>query len=114
MQTPSPRRFLTTQLGPPLVWAVHLVVCYATVSLDCAYGTEVAGWTIAIATVAALGLLGYIALTAWGDWRRARQSQGGMSLTSFLALHSLLLCGLSALTLAWVALPAMLLPACAT
>ena len=99
----------------PGIWLAHFTLVYVLLSLVCA--TETAALTlsgfgivplgVALATVAAVGL---IAAAAWSDLRRLGALQDGPD--AFVPRASLLLCGLSALAVVWVAYPAFVLPAC--
>lgn len=84
----------------PALWLAHFTVLYVIASLACE--RLVAG--AAIATVAALAAFLVIGIA---DYRRWRESEGFVSLTSALV------CALSALAALWVAYPAFVLPPCA-
>lgn len=99
----------------PLVWSAHFVICYALVSLDCALS---GGWSpaaIICVTVIALLMLAWSGWSNFRHWRLASLAEGTeRPMQAFYALNSFLLCALSALALAWVAMPVLVLPPCAS
>lgn len=109
---------LASMVAGPVIWSVHFVVCYVLVSLACSLGWStpgVAGMNfaelgIALVTLAALGLLGY---TGAINMRKYRDAGADNDVSRFVALNSLLLCGLSMVAMVWVAFPALVLPTCA-
>lgn len=111
---------LITLVGAPIIWMAHFLACYVVVALVCALqltdsrilGMDPAQLGITIATGMALLLMGGIALVQFRKWRYP--SGPDPELTRFFAANTLLLCGLSALALAWVAFPSMVLPTCAS
>lgn len=122
MQNLLNRNSLLSLVAAPIVWAAHFLLSYVIVSLACAAGlTEswVAGITAIQASIGALTLVA-IALLVWSGivnhdkWRRApRSASAGDDMSRFFALASVLLCGLSAVAVIWVAFPAFILPSCA-
>jgi hypothetical protein len=109
---------LITLVGAPVIWMAHFVICYIVVSLVCALqltetrivGMNPAQFGVAVATLLALLLMGGMAVVQFRKWRDP--SGPDPELTRFFAANTLLLCGLSALALVWVAFPSVLLPAC--
>lgn len=116
------RDHLASMVAAPIIWSVHFVVCYVLVSLACMLGWSEArllGTTpalagIALASLAALVLLGYTAALNIEKYRRAPKDESGANdISGFIALNSVLLCALSTVALVWVAFPALMLPGCA-
>lgn len=105
----------------PLIWAAHFVICYVLVSLSCmlgwgrmALGLNPAEIGIALVTLAALALLAFIATMSYERYRYFQaDSSPGEDIGCFIALNSVLLCGISTVALIWVAFPALMLPVCA-
>ena len=100
----------------PSVWLAHFTSAYVLVSLVCsagAAGRELFGFAlvplaVGVSTIAACTLFlvqGYI------DYRRWRALEEGAR--GFTSIVSVLLCGLSAVGVLWVAFPAFVLPPCA-
>jgi hypothetical protein len=122
MQNPLKQNSLLGMVGAPVVWIVHFALCYIAVSLICdgGYtgdwlgGISLAGAIVGVLTVAAFALLVYIAVVnyrIWADPPLPEMTSDGM--VRFIALCSVMLCGLSIVALLWVAFPAYVLPACA-
>jgi hypothetical protein len=112
MKNPLTRNHLLSLVGAPAIWAAHFLISYLLVSFACAFGFNGAHVGLGIATLLALALLGYAGLLNFRKWQRSR-SDGKQALSAFFALTAMMLCGLSALSLVWVAFPAVLLPTCA-
>ncbi len=111
-------------IASPIVWALHFLFCYVAVAIYCEKAGREANLgdmriAVAIATVIALGLIGWSSHTLW----RVR----GRSLTDndfefehntpeerhrFLSHVALMLCVLSAVAVLFVALPAFYLATC--
>lgn len=100
----------------PGVWLAHFTFAYVMVSLVCSAGAaqrEILGialvpLTVGIATIAACALF---VVQGCIDYRRWRAHEAGTQ--AFISAVSVLLCGLSALGVLWVAFPAFVLPPCA-
>lgn len=93
----------------PAAFMAHFLAVYALVSLACPAGLESAVRPgIAIATAAALAFYTGFARASW----HRRQAPGGTP--AFLGSVNMLLCGLSAVGTAWVAVPAFLVAPCAS
>lgn len=106
----------------PAIWCVHLVVCYAAAAIWCAKSGRDASleeirWLIVGVTVAALGGIAAI------GWRGHRRHRVGVDPRThahdtpedrhrFLGLATILLSGLAALGVVFVALPAVFLETC--
>ena len=116
------RNSLLSLVSAPVIWAIHFLLSYIIVSLACRdgeTGTWAAGLTSVEASVGALtlvavALLVYIGIVNYEKWQRARQTGlPGDDMSGFFALSSVLLCGLSAVAVIWVAFPAFMLAPCA-
>lgn len=103
-------------LVAPSVWLAHFTFSYVVVSLVCsaeAAGRELLGFAlvplaVGAATIAACALFvvqGYIDYSRW----RTLEDRTRV----FTSVVSVMLCGLSALGVLWVAFPAFVLPPCA-
>jgi hypothetical protein len=94
--------------------ASEALIYYLLVSFACLFGFGGARTGITLTTLAALALIGVAAWSNWRKWSEARHlSTPDAGLHAFFSLNALLLCGMSALALCWVAFPAALLPVCA-
>lgn len=114
MRNPFTRNHLLSLISAPLIWAAHFLLCYVLVSLACALGLPGVRTGIAIVTAVALALIGFAAWTNLRKWVQARHTPTpDAPLAAFFALNALLLCGMSALALVWVAAPSAMLPLCA-
>jgi 4-hydroxybenzoate polyprenyltransferase len=107
---------LPSLAGAPLLWLAHFVAVYGLSSLLCAAGQRLplapgvaTPWATALLTLGAL-LLAAAGLLRNGRRLRQRSSSGESEF--FLAQANLLLYGLAAVGILWVALPGLLLPAC--
>ena len=68
----SPVQVFISFLAPPVLWALHLMLSYFLVALDCTTAWNGGGAAIAIATVLfAAATLGS-GLVAWRAWKRIR------------------------------------------
>lgn len=107
------RRAMVLMLAPPTLWALHFLACYAIVSLACAHGAgqDTVRTGIALASVAGLAPIGLIAWRSLRQWQAVR-NQHEQDAAPFFAVVTLMLCAMSAVALAWVALPGFLLPPC--
>ena len=121
MQNLLNRNSLLNLISAPVIWAIHFLLSYVIVSLACAgadSGTWIAGITalqagIGALTLAAVALLVYIGIVNYDKWRRAPATPvAGDDMSRFLALASMLLCGLSAIAVIWVAFPVFMLSPC--
>lgn len=119
MDWPTLKRLLTL-VGAPLIWMLHFVVCYAIVSLVCAsqlartrvIGLNAAELGVALATLVAGTLIVGLAVAKWRRWRNPPGPDPDVS--RFFAIATLLLCGISLLSMLWVAFPTSVLPTCAS
>jgi hypothetical protein len=113
---PFKQDHLVAMIAAPIVWAVHFLLVYILVSLACGFGwndgrligLDPAEFGIAVATLAALALIAYIAVLNLRKYRRALAAPT----SRFIALTALLLGVLSAVAVVWVALPTFMLPTC--
>jgi hypothetical protein len=114
---------LWTLLIPPIVWGGHFLFCYVAGAVACAKAQtllpDLAGFRIAVlvATLLALGLIALGGVQAWRHWGLSdgdpphdRPSDGDRN--GFLGLATLLLSALSAVGVAMVAMPALLIGDC--
>jgi heme/copper-type cytochrome/quinol oxidase subunit 2 len=123
MQNFLNRNSLLSLISAPVIWGLHFLAAYLTVSLACAaaytqpllWGVDIVGWGVALLTLIALALLLYIAVINHAKWRRSADREApGTEINRFFSLCSVLLCVLSAVAVIWVAFPAFILPSCAT
>ncbi|EHM02737.1 hypothetical protein HMPREF9946_00811 [Acetobacteraceae bacterium AT-5844] len=124
---------LWTLLMPPAVWALHFLFCYVAAAVTCAKfasvnlnrpGTgqilaslEPLRLTIAVATIIALILIGISARQAWRHWGFGIEDPPHDQPTDedrqrFLGYATLLLSGLSFVSVIFIALPAFLIQDC--
>jgi hypothetical protein len=123
---------LWTLLMPPTAWAVHFLFCYAAAAIACAkFGInlnrpggvesfnslETLRLTIGTGTVVALVLIGISAWQAWRHWDAGIETPPHDAATDqdrqrFLGYATLLLSGLSFVSVLFVALPAFLIQDC--
>lgn len=122
MQNLVNRNSLLSLLSAPVIWGMHFLAVYLTVSLTCAaahtqpllLGLDIVDWGVTLLTLIALALLLYIAVINHAKWRRAADREApGAEINRFFSLCSVLLCILSAVAVIWVAFPAYFLPPCA-
>ena len=100
----------------PGVWLAHFTFAYVMVSLVCAAGAaerEILGiavvpLAVGAATVAACALFLVQGVIDYRRWRSLDDRT-----RAFTSIVSVLLCGLSALGVLWVAFPVFVLPPCA-
>ncbi|MCL4766021.1 MAG: hypothetical protein KJZ80_07310 [Hyphomicrobiaceae bacterium] len=107
--------------GGLLIWGAHFMIVYSANALACTRG--LAGVTILgaglvplfvlAATAAALGAAGYLLVTtlSWRGALRGERSQNGSA--AFLRIATLTITLLSAIAIAWTALPAAIVQPCA-
>ncbi|QBQ55719.1 hypothetical protein [Nitrosococcus wardiae] len=123
MRNPLKSDHLLSMVSAAIIWIIHFLLSYGIVSLACAYGyarSRLLGLNsvmlgIGFTTVVALILLIYTAAINYRKWRHELNlSASDISPSPFIALNSMLLCGLSIIAVLWVALPSLMLPPCAT
>lgn len=101
--------------GGLLVWAAHFGFVYGYVALICArgledrtaFGVDIALLGVALGTIAALALAGAIALVG----RRGLGDDGPAA--RFVSVTAVATSLLGAVAIAWNAMPAFIVPACA-
>lgn len=113
MQNPLTRNRLLSLVSGPIIWTIHFLACYLIVSFACTFKLGGANTGIAAVTAMTLGLLAYTMLANYRKWRMAHRSSAG-DISAFFALNTMLLCGLFAVALVWVAFPSTVLPTCAS
>ena len=108
----------------PLVWAVHLLLSYAATAVFCAKleapqeAIEALRWGIAGATLLALGVIGWLGLRSWRQWRHGNEDiwddpEGSSEdRHQFLGHAALLLAVISFIGVVYTALPAFLSASC--
>ena len=106
----------------PTIWAGHFLVSYVVAAVWCAKFPETEIWVprlvIGVATLLALagiGLLSLRVLSQWGfTWAEEprHDEDTAKSRHAFLSRATFLLCGLSAVSTVYVAMPALFLATC--
>lgn len=120
-QTPAAWQTLWPFLSGPSIWAVHFLVCYVTAAVFCAklgsaadfaiIRTVVAGATaIALAGVAVAGIQAYRQWSIERDFVHDEPTE--VDRRQLLGQAGMLLSGLSALAVIYVALPALFIGGC--
>lgn len=108
-------------IAGPTVWALHFLLCYVVAAIYCAKASNNSLTSvrivIAIFTVVALSLIVQAGVHAFRQWgfESANPPHDQNTLDDrrrFLGLATLILCGLSFVAVAYVALPALLISAC--
>ena len=120
---PEKRESLWILTISPTLWAVHLLACYVTAAVWCAKAVGREGaldgvrWAVAVYTAAALaGIL----VTAWKGYLRHRHGTAAVphdfdspaDRHRFLGFATLLLSGLSAVAVLYVALAVVFIGSC--
>lgn len=114
MRNPFTRNHLLSLVSAPIIWAAHFLGCYVLVSIACTLGLAGARTGLALLTVLALALIAHAGWSNYRKWSRARHAAtADAPLDTFFALNAMMLCAMSALALAWVAFPSLMLPVCA-
>jgi hypothetical protein len=110
-------------IAGPIIWSVYFLVAYVAAAIFCAKSGAAAD-TGALRLVllglglAALGAIGFVGIDALRRWRAGKEAapphddDTPMSRHQFLALATLLLCGLSFVATIYVALPAVVFGSC--
>lgn len=110
-------------IAGPTVWSAYFLVVYVGAAIFCAKAGAAADFqTLRFAVLglglAALAIIGYAGADAWRRWRRGEEDlpphddDTEMSRHQFLALATLLLCGVSFVATIFVALPAIFFASC--
>jgi hypothetical protein len=116
------RNHLVSLVSAPIIWSLHFVVCYTSVSLICLYGwygrtflgMSLAQWSVGVATALALALIGFTALINYRKWQHSSRDDPQGRMSAFFAATSTSLCALSVVAVVFVAFPTWLLPSCAS
>ena len=120
----DPRRdSLWGLIAGPTVWSAYFLLAYVGAAIFCAKGGDAAtfgGLRLAILGlgIVALGAIGFAGVDAWRRWQHGSESapphdaDTDMSRHQFLALATLLLCGVSFVATIFVALPALFFASC--
>jgi hypothetical protein len=106
----------------PTLWAGHFLASYLTAAVWCAKagrGADLLGVRVAVTALTA-GALAGILYTGWRGLRRHRLGRGRMphdldtpaDRTGFLGFATVLLSGVSAVAVLYVAMPALVFGAC--
>ncbi|MBO1076710.1 hypothetical protein [Roseomonas marmotae] len=124
---------LWTLLMPPTIWALHFLFCYVVAAIHCAKQgginlTEPSSGLsfaplgevrplVAVGTAVALGLIAISARQAWRHWGFGMDDPPHDAATPedrqhFLGYATLLLSGLSFISVVFIALPAFLIQDC--
>lgn len=116
------RRFaqVLVMLAGLIAWAVQFTVLYGVTSTLCArewadarlLGIGIVPAVVLLATLAALAVTAAVLLLAVGTRRRLKAEPADAT-DAFLNSATLLISGLSLVTIAWHGLPAFILPSCA-
>lgn len=110
-------------LGPPTVWALHFAAAYVWAAVACAKAVPndsvylAARWGIGALTVVALAMIAYAGYRAWQIWGFGRfdpphDADTETDRRRFLGFATLLLAGLSAVSVIFVGLPALFITEC--
>lgn len=114
-------RTLWPLLFGPTIWALHFLVCYVFAAVFCAKAGPSADFSnvrlvvvvttaLALAAIAFAGFLGY---RQWAIERDVRQDRPtDVDRRQLLGQAAILLCGLSAVAVVYVALPAVFIASC--
>ncbi len=117
------RDTLWTLILTPSVWAFHFLFCYVAAAYACAPNTYVfetipgVRISIAVATVLALAIIGWAGWRAQREWRlnggRFPHDEDSPQMRErFLEFSSLLLAGLSFVSVIFTAMPALFMVDC--
>lgn len=110
-------------IAGPAIWSAYFLLAYVGAAVFCAKGGAAATFgslrygLLALAVVA-LGAIGYAGVDAWRRWRHGSEASPPhdddteTSRRQFLALATLLLCGVSFVATVFVALPAVFFASC--
>lgn len=107
----------------PTIWAIHFLACYITAAVWCAKvggATGSLGWVPAAVVIYSVVALGGIALTGWVGWRRHDLGTATVphdfdtrsDRHRFLGFATVLLSGLSAVAVLYVAMVAAFFGSC--
>ena len=109
-------------ITPPTVWAIHFLFCYVYAAVRCAKGGRLeviddVRFAVAVATIIALLLVTASAYVAWAQSRvegdpPPHDESSDEDRLRFLAIATLLLCGLSVTAIVYTAIPAFIFLDC--
>jgi hypothetical protein len=106
-------RDLVDVLSGPLVWLFHFGTVYAAQSVLCTLGwSDAVPWVVLLATAVALAVLGWIVIAGVSRSDRLVPHPDGEN-EDFMAYLEYAIAFASAISVAWVGLSAIFLPACA-
>lgn len=120
---PESRASLWRLIAGPTVWVVHFLLSYVTAAIWCAKAASAAvplgGARIALAAYTAVALVA-IALLGWRGWRQHRWGRAELPHDAasagdrhrFLGFATLLLCGLSFVAVAYMAIAMSVIGTC--
>lgn len=120
-QVSDPWQTLWPFLIGPSIWAIHFLVCYVTAAVFCAKAGPAADFAVVqVAVAAATGaaligivIAGFMAFNQWRVERDIVQDQPTEAdRRQLLGQAGILLCGLSAVGVIYVALPAVFIRGC--
>jgi hypothetical protein len=120
---PEKSTYLLLLTAAPLVWMLHFLVCYATVSVWCARFSSVGGtlgsvpWWVAGFTAVAIGAIAAIAWGghqrhSWGAGKPPHDADTPEDRHRFLGFATLLLAGLSAVATIYSAIAVFSIQSC--
>lgn len=117
------RDTLWTLIAAPTIWALHFLLAYGIAAVQCAPNQAIfetitaTRWLIAGITVVALALIGLIFLRAYREWKghgagTVNDQDSDVAREGFLEFSTVLLAGLSFVSVIFVALPALFIVDC--
>ncbi|MBC8130251.1 MAG: hypothetical protein H7Y08_08010 [Rhizobiaceae bacterium] len=117
------RDTLWTLIASPSIWAGHFLFCYVVAAVDCApnatifQSIEATRMAVAVATALSLAAIAFLGVRAFREWRFndgafPHDEDTPEDRERFLEFSSLLLAGLSFLSVVFVALPAFFFVDC--
>ena len=124
----SPVQLWLVVASGPVIWAIHLVVSYALVTLSCMWGflqfliigMAAARFILVVFTVAVTLIMLYAGYLAFSNWRKLPASNGdGLGAPEqdryrFMIFSAIALNGLFAIITLLSGMPGLFLPLCAT
>jgi Kef-type K+ transport system membrane component KefB len=125
MKSVIPREVETlwTLFTAPVVWALHFITCYATVAVFCAkrlpasFSFDTVRIVLVVVTIAALAVIVLSAYLAWRQWGFGEKDAPHdkptrSSRTLFQGFATLLLSGLSFVSVVYAAIPLIFIVEC--
>lgn len=110
---PTPTTLAVAIVAPPAIWIVHFFVVYLVTEAACrldAVSVDASGWTVALATAAAV--VGLFWSSRLGVRLLRSGPHDGESVARFAGVTGLVLGGISILATLFVALPAIWIGPC--